>query len=91
MKEAAMLLAAALVAGCAGATDALDSRREDREYRRESERIEALEAYEGLRRYCARYGGTVFIRRDSSGRLAPTPTAREMKSASCSPSSMFPG
>ena len=87
MKNVAMILTTAVIAGCAGTADTRD--REDAEYRMEDERVRALERYEKLHRACARHGGIVFVSRHNGGRLAAPLTAAEMKSASCSPSILF--
>jgi hypothetical protein len=87
MKNGAVIFTAVVIAGCAAGTGAPNS--EDLEYRRASEHVEALEQFDDLKRSCARSGGVVFVRRHNGGRLARTPTALEMKSASCSPPTAF--
>lgn len=87
MRKGIVIFTAVLVAGCATGADTRDS--EDLQYQRESERVEALEQYQALRRICARSGGIVFVQRHTGGRLARTPTTQELKSASCSPPTLF--
>lgn len=89
MKNVAVILTTAVIAGCAGAVDTRDSEREDAQYRVEDERIEAVERYQKFHRSCARAGGIVFVSRHNGGRLAPPLTSGEMKGASCSPSTLF--
>ena len=89
MKNVPMILATAVISGCAGTADMRDSDREDAQYRMEDERVKALERYERFQRNCSRNGGIVFVSRHSGGRLAPPLTAGEMKGASCSPAALF--
>ena len=89
MKNMAVILTTAIIAGCAGTVDTRDSGREDAQYRAEDERIEALERYERFHRSCARAGGVVLVSRHNGGRLAPPLTTGEMKNASCSPPTRF--
>lgn len=89
MRNVAVIVTTVVVAGCAGAPDTRDSEREDAQFRAEDERIEALERYQKFHRNCARAGGIVFVSRQNGGRLAPPLTTGEMKSASCSPSTLF--
>ena len=87
MKNVAVILTAAVIAGCAGTVDPQDA--EEAQYRMQDEHIKALERYEQLQRTCARNGGIVFVSRRNGGRLAPPLTAGEMKGASCSPAVLF--
>lgn len=89
MKKSSVMLTAFVLAGCAAATDKPDSDREGLEYRRAAERIEAREQFEAFKKDCARSGGVVFVERYFGGRVARTPTAEEMKAASCSPPVVF--
>jgi len=77
MKQECALLVVLITAACASAPD----EKAAREYHRESYRIEAVEQLEQFKRACAKAGGVVQVRRQSSGRMPPT--ASSMRMATC--------
>lgn len=77
MKQEFLFSAVLLVSACASIPEEIASR----EYRREAAQIEATERFEALKRACAKAGGTVRMKRMSSGRMAPT--AIELQAATC--------
>ena len=77
MKQACLLSALLLMSACATTPREIALR----EYQRGSARVEALEKFAALKIACEHAGGTVQVKRMSSGRMRPTTT--ELRAATC--------